>query len=109
MAAKAGKSYHAVQATVFGIPHAELTTLVLTKLGLPPAICAAIREHHDLLSRPGVAPKEPAARILRIADHLAHGMLLASSTESPISVFTEAERKSALGAHEIIINDDDLR
>jgi len=109
MAAKSGKSHHAVQATVFGIPHAELTTLVLTKLGLPPGICAPIREHHDLITRPGVAPKEPAARILRIADHLSHGMFLASSPESLISVFTEAERKACLGNHEIILNEDDLR
>jgi HD-like signal output (HDOD) protein/DNA-binding response OmpR family regulator len=109
MAAKAGKSYHAVQATVFGIPHAELTTLVLTKLGLPPAICASIREHHDLISRPGVAPKDPAARILRMADHLSHGMLLASSPESLISVFTEVDRKASLGSHEINLNEEDLR
>ena len=109
MAAKAGKSYHAVQGTVFGIPHAELTTLVLTKLGLPPGICATIREHHDLISRPGVAPKDPAARILRMADHLSHGMLLASSPESLVSVFTEAERKASLGTHEIVLNEEDLR
>ncbi len=109
MAAKAGKSHYAVQATVFGIPHAELTTLVLTKLGLPPGICAPIREHHDSISRPTAAPKDPAARILRIADHLSHGMLLASSTESLVSVFTEAERKGCLGTHEIIFNEDDLR
>ncbi|HEV8607885.1 MAG TPA: HDOD domain-containing protein [Tepidisphaeraceae bacterium] len=109
MAAKSGKSAHAVQATVFGIPHAELTTLVLTKLGLPHLITAPIREHHDLFTRPNVTPREPATRILRIADHLAHGMMLASSPESPISIFTETERKNALGAHEIAINDEELR
>jgi len=110
MAAKAGKSHHAVQATVFGIPHAELTTLVLSKLGLPPGICAPIREHHDLLARPSAAaPREPAARILRIADHFSHGMMLASSPESLISVFTEAERKACLGTHEIVLNEEDLR
>jgi HD-like signal output (HDOD) protein/CheY-like chemotaxis protein len=110
MAAKAGKSHHAVQATVFGIPHAELTTLVLSKLGLPPGICAPIREHHDLLARPSAgAPREPAARILRIADHFSHGMMLASSPESLISVFTESERKACLGTHEIVLNEEDLR
>jgi HD-like signal output (HDOD) protein/DNA-binding NarL/FixJ family response regulator len=109
MAAKAGKSHHAVQATVFGIPHAELTTLVLSKLGLPPTICAPIREHHDLILRPGAAPKEQAARILRIADHLSHGMQLASSPESLVSVFSEAERKACLGAGEIALNEEDLR
>jgi hypothetical protein len=106
MAAKSGKPLHAVQATVFGIPHAELTTLVLTKLGLPPSIISAIREHHDPTSR---SPRDPAAKILRIADHLAHGLLLASSPDAPIGLFTEAERKSALGTHEISFNEDDLR
>lgn len=109
MAAKAGKSHYAVQATVFGIPHAELTTLVLTKLGLPPAICAPIREHHDLIARPSATLKEPAARILRIADHLSHGMMLASSPESLVSVFSDAERKACLGSGEISFNEEDLR
>jgi hypothetical protein len=36
-------------------------------------------------------------------------MLLASSHESLVSVFTEAERKACLGTHEIILNEDDLR
>jgi two-component system response regulator MprA len=109
MAAKSGKSLHAVQATVFGIPHGELNTLVLTKLGLPHIVTAPIREHHDLFTRPNATPREPAARILRIADCLAHGMMLASSPESPITIFTETERKAALGVREITINDDDLR
>jgi hypothetical protein len=36
-------------------------------------------------------------------------MLLASSTESLVSVFSEADRKASLGTHEIILNEEDLR
>jgi HD-like signal output (HDOD) protein/CheY-like chemotaxis protein len=109
MSAKSGKPLHIVQATVFGLPPAELTTLVLTKLGLPPAIIAAIREHHEPASRTPNVSREPAVRILKFADQLAHGMMLASSPDAPLSVFTEAERKGALGGSEVQLNEDDLR
>jgi HD-like signal output (HDOD) protein/DNA-binding response OmpR family regulator len=108
MSAKTGKSLHAVQSTVFGLPPSELTAQVLTKLGLPPDIIAPIREHHDA-GKASSPSRDQAARILKIADQLAHGMMLASSPDAPIGFFSEADRKSVLGANPIELNEDDLR
>ncbi len=70
-AVESGRSLHDVERARFGFTHADVGAYLLTLWGLPPAIVAAVRRHHEPLGRLGHA--EPGATsAVRISHLLVH-------------------------------------
>lgn len=84
-------SVHRSIAQTFGIPHHELNEVVLSRLGLPPAITLPIREYVG-----GARTVTPGllARALELADGYAHGLMLASSPQATVAPVTVADCRS---------------
>lgn len=86
--AQSGTAVHRSIARNFGLPHDELIEVVLSRLGLPPAIIMPIREY----VRGGrTAARSLLARALALADSYAHGLMLASSPQATVAPVTVAD------------------
>lgn len=83
LAAETGRSVSEAAVEVFGVGRPQLTELILGRLGLPPAIIDPIREFARGPSR--AAGISPSAAALRVCNYHAHGLLLASVPEVPVS------------------------
>jgi CheY-like chemotaxis protein/HD-like signal output (HDOD) protein len=99
LAGTTGRPLQQTLSAIFGVPCRQLTELVLSRLGLPPAICGPILEHAEASSGGGRrdARSTPAAQALRLADHYAHGLLLASSPQAVVGPATQGELRAGLG------------
>lgn len=94
LAAETQRPMQEVEAEAFGLSRAELTRLVLGKLGLPRDITEPIGEFFQAAGRTGWN-RTPLAVALRIADFYAHGLLFASTSDAPIAPVPRADLASA--------------
>lgn len=81
---------------MLGITHAELSATVLRCVGLPEVVRAPIDAFHSG-RRAEARGAHPLARVLRLADWYANGLLLASGSESPVGPFEAALCHEAVG------------
>ena len=90
-----GKRRDEVERVMLGMTHGELVQTILRCLKLPDAIREPIEDHH----RTGVGgrPESALGRVLRLADLYANGVLLASSTHSPVAPLSRPECRAATG------------
>jgi len=95
-AAAAGKPPEEVERVMLGATRGELIMAVLRSLKLPDLIREPIEQYLAAGGRPGAGAGR-LARILRIADLYANGVLLACSPQSPIACLTQAEFRGATG------------
>jgi len=109
LATQTGRPRWQAEAAVFGMPYHELVTVLLAKLGLPPAITAPIGEFFARAVRKEAADNgDVLARALRIANVYAHGLMLAPTPDAPLTPITAAEYRSTFGAGEAINLDDEI-
>lgn len=89
-----GQPRDQLERAILGMTHGELLQTILERLGLPDAIRGPIQEYHAV----GITGRlaAPGARVLRLADLYANGLLLASSTDSPLMPLTRAECRAAV-------------
>jgi len=98
LVASTGRPAWQVRSTVFGMPYYELVTLVLGKLNLPSVIVTPIAEVFARSTN-----KEEGrgsgilARMLRIANVYAHGLMLAAGLDAPIVPISTTEYRSTFG------------
>ena len=78
-AVEAGKSYAEVEEGILGYAHAELGALVAAEWKFPPALCEAIRYHHD---PEAAATETQLARAVHIADWVAKKLGVGYTPES---------------------------
>src|SRR5205807_9476842 len=77
LVARTGNPLWQAQAAVFGMPYHELVIVLLSKLGLPPAITVPVEEFFARAVRKDAGGAgNPVARALRIANVYAHGLML---------------------------------
>ena len=94
--AATGKRRDELERIILGMAHAELVVTILRCMGLPEAIRAPIEEFHAT-GISGRALSNPMARVLRLAEFYANGVLLASSGQSPLSPLSRPECRGATG------------
>jgi HD-like signal output (HDOD) protein/DNA-binding response OmpR family regulator len=82
---------------MLGVRRSELADLLLTHLGLPPAIRTPIEQFHQYTPASRAELPDGFSAILQMADLYANGLQLAASGSSPISLVTTAESKRAVG------------
>jgi HD-like signal output (HDOD) protein len=95
-AAQAGVPIATAITSVFGISHAEATEALFQNLKFPTLIAAPIIEFAINSGKAVDAHKGMLARSLAICDFLAHGMLLASSTDAMLAPVSLADCRSML-------------
>jgi len=94
---RTGKPAWQVRSAVFGMPYFELVTLVLGKLNLPSVIITPIAEVFARSTNKDEARSGPLARMLRIANVYAHGLMLAAGLDAPIVPISTSEYRSTFG------------
>lgn len=109
LASQMGKPLRQAQAAVFGLGPTELAGLVLSKLGLPAAIITPIQEFARESDSPSTGGTGRLPHALRLANHYAHGLLLASSADAPVSPIARAEYAKYVGKTEPVIDGETLR
>lgn len=82
---------HEVESSALGVRHPELVSRLLSRIGLPQPVVYAIREYYERQVRGQSAGMSAATRALCLANHLAHGMLLAASTQAVVAPVTRME------------------
>ncbi|HET6246582.1 MAG TPA: HDOD domain-containing protein [Tepidisphaeraceae bacterium] len=89
-----GQSRDELEKAMLGMSRVEMLQTILKRLGLPDAIREPIHEYHTR----GITGRlnNPLARVLRLADLYANGLLLASSTDSPLMPLGRAECRAAV-------------
>jgi CheY-like chemotaxis protein len=92
--ARTGRPLEALERTMLGITRGELSLIILRHLALPDSILAPI----EALHRPGGPGRaaDRVTRVLALSDAYANGVLLASSTASPVAPFAHAACKQAV-------------
>jgi HD-like signal output (HDOD) protein/DNA-binding NarL/FixJ family response regulator len=94
-------------AVTFGLPWAELVSQLLIHLRLPPIITVPIEEFFDRGDRKGASGAGSLLnRTLRAVNVYAHGLLLASGTDEPITPLTVAECNNTFGTTPPALPDD---
>jgi HD-like signal output (HDOD) protein len=88
-----------VERAMLGMTHGELAATILRHLGLPADILAPIEAAHVALAR-GVDPRDRTARILRLAEFYANGLMLASGGGGLVAPLTQVECRAACGQAE---------
>lgn len=97
--AATGRRRDELERKMLGVAHGELVVTILRCLGLPDAIRAPIEAFH----KAGVSGRgltDARTRLLRAADLYANGLLLASSTQSPLMPLSKPECRAASGAED---------
>jgi HD-like signal output (HDOD) protein/CheY-like chemotaxis protein len=88
---------HAVECAALGLRQPELVARLLTHIGLPVNVVQTTREFYERETRgPGVTISQIARR-LDMANQLAHGLLLAASTQDTVGPITRAEWRQIAG------------
>jgi hypothetical protein len=91
-----GRALEEVERAMMGATRKELLLAILGSLGLPDAIRKPIEEFHQAGGQPGAGAGR-MARMLRIAELYANGVLLARSAQAPVACLTQAEFRGATG------------
>src|SRR6185312_10064813 len=89
-----GKRRDELERKMLGLTHGEMVLTILRCLGLPETIRNPIEAFHNA----GVAARpanDPTARILRLADLYANGVLLAASVQAPVMPLSRPECRGA--------------
>lgn len=107
-AAETGRTLKDELCTWLGMTRHEQSRLVLSKLGLPPAVIAPIQEYLDY-EHIGAACGNPLARALDLANKYANGLMLAASAEALVSPVTKAELEEPTLVQNLIISGQELR
>lgn len=95
---RTGKPAWQVRSEVFGMPYYELVTFVLGKLNLPAVIVTPIAEVFARATNKGEGRESgPLARMLRIVNVYAHGLMLATGLDAPIVPISNTEYRSTFG------------
>jgi HD-like signal output (HDOD) protein len=94
-----GRRRDVVERQMLGITHGELAMTILRCMSLPETIRGPIEEFH-LGGISGRVLESPLARVLRVAEFYATGVLLTSSAQSPLSALTRPECRNATGKEE---------
>lgn len=107
-ARRGGASWSDVHRIAFGVSHDTLVGNVLALIGLPPEVVQPIKEFfQSALLKPSKSVSV-MARLLGIANQLAHGLLLAPSTHSAlVGPVTQNECQSILNGAELPLIDAD--
>jgi len=104
-----GQPLHRVEIQILGATHGEVSEEILKSLGLPEHISRPINLFHHA-ARTNAPPTDPLAKVLRMADAYASGILLASSEDVTVSAFTQAECRDTTGRlNPLRPNDAELR
>jgi CheY-like chemotaxis protein/HD-like signal output (HDOD) protein len=104
-----GQPLHRVEIQILGATHGEVSEEILKCLGLPEHISRPINLFHHA-ARTNAPPTDPLAKVLRMADAYASGILLASSEDVMVSAFTQAECRDTTGRlNPLRPNDAELR
>jgi HD-like signal output (HDOD) protein/DNA-binding NarL/FixJ family response regulator len=93
-----GLSLDHLERQMLGTTQLDLAKVILKKLSLPDGIRAPIEEFHIIRLQPGRHTASESARLLRLADLHANGMLMAALTTSEVSAVATADCRAALGA-----------
>jgi two-component system response regulator/two-component system chemotaxis response regulator CheY len=94
-----GRKRADIERHMLGVTQRELADMTLRSFHLPESVRAPIMEHHDsATARPG---HSAMARLLRVADLYANGLMLASSTRSPVSPVSRLELRAATGREDV--------
>jgi len=93
---RSGRRLDEVEREMLGMTRGELVQTIIQRLGLPDAIKEPIRSFHESSANPAAAGAA-LARLLRLAEMYANGLLLASSGRSMVAPITRAECKATLG------------
>jgi len=96
--AATGLSLDHLERQMLGTTQLDLTKVILKKLALPDGIRAPIEEFHTIRVQPGRHTASEPARLLRLADLYANGLLMAALATSEVSAVTTADCRAALGA-----------
>jgi HD-like signal output (HDOD) protein len=97
--ARTGLPADKVERAVLGMTHGDLAATILRHLGLPADILAPIEAAHLALAR-GSDPRDRTARILRLAEFYANGLMLASGGGAAVAPLTQVECRAACGQTE---------
>jgi hypothetical protein len=93
-----GRARHELEREMLGMSHSDLVTTILGCLGLPDSIRVPIETFNSAgRGKPLGSGAHPLAKILRIANLYANGLLLASSGASRVMPLTVAECRAATG------------
>lgn len=91
-----GRRRDELERKMLGMTHGEMVLTILRCMGLPETIRNPIEAFHNA----GVAGRpanDASARILRVADLYANGLLLPSSVQAPLIPLTRPECRNATG------------
>jgi HD-like signal output (HDOD) protein len=94
--AATGRPLPELELELMGVTREALLATILAKVGLPDSIRAPIAAFHEA-DRAGRVPVDRLARVLRLADRYATGLLLAPGGGARLSALTAAECKAAVG------------
>jgi HD-like signal output (HDOD) protein/CheY-like chemotaxis protein len=82
---------HQVESTGLGIRRPELISRLLTKVGLPPNVCDAIREFHERQIKDQSGGMSAGTQLLQMANQVAHGLLLTPTIHEEIKPISRSE------------------
>jgi HD-like signal output (HDOD) protein/DNA-binding NarL/FixJ family response regulator len=94
---RTGKTRRDIEKAMLGIEQSDLIVAILKQIGLPETIHGPIEAFHRGSAGIRSDANGKMARILRLADLHANGLLLASSTHALVSPITAADCKLAVG------------
>jgi HD-like signal output (HDOD) protein/DNA-binding NarL/FixJ family response regulator len=98
---KTGKRRDELERRMLGMTHNDLIVTILRRMNLPDSIRQPIEALHD----PRSSSNNPLARVLRLANVYANGILLATSGASRIAPISRAECRAAIGSEDPSIPD----
>jgi HD-like signal output (HDOD) protein/DNA-binding response OmpR family regulator len=104
-----GQPLHRVEIQILGATHGEVSEEILHCLGLPDNIRQPIDLFHHA-TRTNAVLTDPLAKVLRMADAYATGILLASSEDADLCAYTQEECQEITGRpNPVRPNDAELR
>jgi HD-like signal output (HDOD) protein len=98
VAAKTGQPRRELEMQMLGMTRQQLIVTITQSIGLPDSIRLPIEAFHN-----GKSTRDDVGRmsgILRLAEHYANGLLLATGPESSVAAFTRSECRSVTGVDE---------
>jgi len=89
-----------VEAVALGVRHPELVARLLLRIGLPGEDVSIIREFYERSGREQAGGISASAQILNLANSVAHGLLLAASSQETVQPFSRIDWR-ALGSDKL--------
>jgi HD-like signal output (HDOD) protein/DNA-binding NarL/FixJ family response regulator len=94
--AETGQRRESIEREMLGVTHNELVGVILNKLGLP----RTIREPIDAMRSATLREKNPAARLLAMANVYANGLTLCESVQSSVAPIAKADCHATTGQND---------